>query len=288
MVGRGHAIRVSGSTICVCMFHRGTQRLSVTSLEGMHCNYLEGSLGGIPVSRISLHFKNSSDGKKNTRPVRPPFSLVLSSNRISFLLLTLVCRASQPTLGQLHPQVSGYMLFLFPLLIRGVTWPVTVWDSYLVEDSDHESGGSYFSPRSPSFAYMILGKSLDLPKPEVLIHKMGMITSTLSTIQDIAVDHDRPWLWKTFAAAEFSGHVEDCHSRAAITVSKSIQYSEWVECCVGANRVGIDFSGTSESTQLLLGLAGLRISMVCFYHSSLYIPSFLCAASLRSSRTLCI
>lgn len=52
--------------------------------------------------------------------------------------------------------------------------------------------------------------------------------------------------------------------------------------------MGTNFSGASESTKLLLDLVGLYVRMVCLYCFSLYVFSFICAASLKSSWDLYI
>lgn len=122
------------------------------------------------------------------------------------------------------------------------------------------------------------------------IYKMGVMVSALSTPHSGPCNESRQAvvmkelfgyrnLWPCEGLVFWSNH----HSKQKHQI-------QWVEFCVWANGLGIDFSGASESTKLLLDLAGLCVGMVCLHSFSLYEFSFICAASLKSSwdlRILC-
>lgn len=179
---------------------------------------------------------------------------------------SLICWWGQPWAKHILKLVDTY--FCFSLCMRGVPSPGADWAHHLERVQRSWIRGPPASPSPPTFACVPLGKSHDLPKPWVLILLKWEYFSLfcLPTLQDMAVNQ-RKWQ-RSFVAAESCGNVKDCYSRTTLTLRKRIRVSSIL--CVRAGRLGVDFSGTLEISQLLPDLAGLCTSAVCLYCFPLY------------------
>lgn len=79
------------------------------------------------------------------------------------------------------------------------------------------------SPSSLTFAYVTLGEACDFPKLQLLIYKIGTITSTLIYTFWTLLRPRWTIALENLAMVKFYGNVKGCYSKTAITLSIRIK-----------------------------------------------------------------